>query len=235
QQVAQGQPAGGLLQGHNDTRGPARWECGRSGWWGGRFTPGGGQARPAGLSWIYPALTRPVKHIRWFCEGPMRILLVADIHANWPALQAVASEPHDVCVCLGDLVDYALEPAPVVEWVRQNARYTVRGNHDHCAAQNVTTNGKVGFRYLTTVTRALTRALLGPEDLRYLGALPVSRTVTLDGLRYLFVHASPRDPLDEYAPPDAEFWARQLQNLDLHLVAAAHTHPPYTLRLARTP
>src|SRR5919206_520276 len=37
----------------------------------------------------------------------MRILLLADIHANWPALQAL-DEPHDVCLCLGDLVDYAL-------------------------------------------------------------------------------------------------------------------------------
>ena len=41
----------------------------------------------------------------------MRILLLADIHGNWPALQAL-NEPHDVCLCLGDLVDYALEPAP---------------------------------------------------------------------------------------------------------------------------
>src|SRR5262245_1795229 len=164
----------------------------------------------------------------------MRILVIADIHGNWPALRAVASEPHDVCVCLGDLVDYALEPGPVVEWVRQYAQYAVRGNHDHCAAQDVTTTGKVGFRYLTTVTRALTRALLGPEDLRYLGALPVSRTVTLDGLRYLFVHASPRDPLDEYAPPDAEFWARRLQNLDVDVVCVGHTHHPYTLSVEGT-
>ena len=48
----------------------------------------------------------------------MRILLVADIHGNWPALQAI-TEPHDLCLCLGDLVDYALEPAPCIAWVRQ--------------------------------------------------------------------------------------------------------------------
>ena len=28
-------------------------------------------------------------------------------------LQAL-QEPHDVCLCLGDLVDYALEPAPCI-------------------------------------------------------------------------------------------------------------------------
>ena len=77
----------------------------------------------------------------------MRILLVADIHANWPALRAI-NEPHDVCLCLGDLVDYALEPALCIDWVRKNARAVVRGNHDHGAAQNVFVNGKVGFKFL---------------------------------------------------------------------------------------
>ena len=56
----------------------------------------------------------------------MRILVIADIHANWPALQAL-NEPHDICFCLGDLVDYALEPAPCVDWVRENAqRYRIQ-------------------------------------------------------------------------------------------------------------
>ena len=40
----------------------------------------------------------------------MRILVVSDIHANWPALAAI-DEPHDVCLCLGDLVDYGPDPA----------------------------------------------------------------------------------------------------------------------------
>ena len=59
----------------------------------------------------------------------MRILLLADIHANWPALQAI-NEPHDVCLFLGDLVDYGLEPTPCIQWVRRHAHHAVRGNHD---------------------------------------------------------------------------------------------------------
>src|SRR6516164_9241000 len=66
-------------------------------------------------------------------ETLMRVLLVADIHGNWPALQAI-NEQHDLCLCLGDLVDYALEPAPCVDWVRNRAHYAVRGNHDHGVA-----------------------------------------------------------------------------------------------------
>ncbi len=159
----------------------------------------------------------------------MRILVVADIHANWPALEVVLQEPHDVCLCLGDLVDYGLDPAPCVEWVRQHATHAVRGNHDHGAAQNVFVQGKAGFKYLTGVTRAITRERLRPDQLRYLGRLPVSKTVTLNDSRFLLVHASPRDPLDEYAPADVEFWTRRLQHIDVEVVCIGHTHHPYVL------
>ena len=40
--------------------------------------------------------------------------------------------------------------------------------------------------------------------------------VTLDGTRTLLVHATPRDPLDEYALPDADFWTRRLQGVVRH-------------------
>jgi putative phosphoesterase len=166
-----------------------------------------------------------------FPETLMRILVVADIHGNWPALEAVLREPHDVCLCLGDLVDYGLEPERCIQWARDNATHAVRGNHDHGAAQNVVVHGKVGFKYLTGVTRAVTRERLAPEDLRYLGRLPVSKTITIDESRFLLAHASPRDPLDEYSPPDVEFWTRRLQNVEVEVVCIGHTHHPYMLEV----
>ena len=161
----------------------------------------------------------------------MRILLLADIHGNWPALQAVAAEPHDLCLCLGDLVDYALEPGPCVAWVREHARHTVRGNHDHGAAQNVAVYGRTGYKYLSAVTRPLTRERLAAEELRWLSRLPVTRMTTLDNTRYFLVHATPRDPLDEYAPPDVEFWKRRLQDVDADVVCVGHTHQSYVLEV----
>lgn len=163
----------------------------------------------------------------------MRILVVADIHANWPALQAL-QEPHDICLCLGDLVDYALEPAPCIDWVRQRAQYAVRGNHDHGVAQNVVVSGRTGFKYLTGVTRAVTRERLAAEDLRFLADLPVTGMVTLEDTRFLLVHATPRDPLDEYAPPDPDFWSRRLQNVDADVVCVGHSHQPYVLKVGHT-
>lgn len=163
----------------------------------------------------------------------MRILLLSDIHANRPALAAIR-EPFDLCLFLGDLVDYGVEPGPCVEWVRKNARYAVRGNHDHGAAQRVYVQGVGGFRYLTGVTRPRTIQLLSDDDRRYLGGLPTSLWLTLNGKRFLLVHATPRDPMDEFAPPDLEAWTRRLQHIDADYVCVGHSHVQYMLQVGKT-
>jgi putative phosphoesterase len=160
----------------------------------------------------------------------MRILLIADVHGNWPALQAI-EEPFDMCLVLGDLVDYGLQPVPCIDWVRTKATHAVRGNHDHGVAQNVRVSGKGGFKYLTGVTRQITQERISSSDRRFLGALPVSRHLTVDGTRFLLVHATPRDPLDEYTIADADFWARRLEDVDAHVVCVGHTHHPYVLEV----
>src|SRR5215207_7324580 len=160
----------------------------------------------------------------------MRILLVADIHANWPALEAI-NEPHDVCLCIGDLVDYGVEPGPCVRWVRNDHTLTVRGNHDHGAAQNVAISGRNGFKHLTSMTRPLSRERLSPDELRFLARLPISRHITLNNTRFFLVHASPRDPLDEYAPADVEYWKRRLVNIEADVICVGHTHIPYVLEV----
>jgi putative phosphoesterase len=163
----------------------------------------------------------------------MRILLLSDVHANRPALQAIR-EDFDLCLFLGDLVDYGVEPGPCVSWVRKNARYAVRGNHDHGAAQRVYVQGVGGFRYLTGVTRPRTIQLLSDDDRRYLGGLPTSLWLTLNGKRFLLVHATPRDPMDEFAPPDPEAWRRRLQNIDADYVCVGHSHVQFIHQIGKT-
>ena len=167
--------------------------------------------------------------------GPtrMRLLIVADIHGNRAALEAIR-EPFDACVCVGDLVDYGPEPAPCVEWVRQNAAYCVRGNHDHGAAQNVEIPGSGGFRYLTSVTRPHAVASLTPDQRRFLADLPTSRMFTLGGKRFLIVHATPRDSMDEYAPAEENFWRPRLAGLKVDYLLVGHTHQPYKLQVDDT-
>jgi putative phosphoesterase len=160
----------------------------------------------------------------------MRILLVADIHGNWPALLAL-NEPHDLCLVLGDLVDYGLEPSPCIDWVRRRAHAAIRGNHDHHTAQNVTISGKTGYRYLAAVTAPFTRQRISASERRFLADLPVTRRLTLDGVRILMVHGTPSDPLDEYGQPEATFWADRLDGVDADLVCVGHSHVPYVLQV----
>lgn len=163
----------------------------------------------------------------------MRVLVLSDIHGNRAALEAIR-EDYDVCLFLGDVVDYALEPGPCIEWVRRRATHAVRGNHDHGVAQKVFLRGASGFRYLTGVTRPLTVERITDDQRRYLGSLPTTRMLTLNRKRYLLVHATPRDPMDEYAPPDVEFWTRRLEGVTADYVCVGHTHVPFILPVGST-
>jgi putative phosphoesterase len=163
----------------------------------------------------------------------MRILVLSDVHANRAALDAI-DEPFDACLVLGDLVEYGPDPAGCIAWARQHATASVRGNHDHGTAQNVDIFGVGGFRYLTMATRGPTIRMLSADDRRYLAELPTSQMLTLDGLRFLCVHATPRDPLDEYVPPDAARWAPLVTGLNVDFVCVGHTHMQFVLDVGGT-
>jgi putative phosphoesterase len=161
---------------------------------------------------------------------PMRILVVADIHANWPALEAIR-EPFDVCLCLGDLVDYGAEPGPCVQWVRENAKYVIRGNHDHAVAQNIPGGGDAGYPFLARATRPLMWKLLGAEERTYLARLPLTLHLAIDGRNFYLVHATPRDPLDEYLLDDVAQWQRRLQHHEADFVCVGHTHHQFLINV----
>jgi predicted phosphodiesterase len=65
-------------------------------------------------------------------DGGVAYLILADLHGNREALEAVlahATGRYDPIVCLGDLVGYGADPNFVVDWARENAAVIVRGNH----------------------------------------------------------------------------------------------------------
>jgi len=154
-------------------------------------------------------------------EAGVRILLIADIHANWPALAAI-HERFDACLFLGDAVDYAADPVPCIEWLRQYATAAVRGNHAALAAQ---------FGIGTFWDRGIPDRVLSDEHLTWLAELPVQQYVQLDGRRFLLLHATPRDPMDEYLEADAEQWRQRLEHVQADFVCVGHTHVPMHLQL----
>ena len=160
----------------------------------------------------------------------MRILVLADIHSNWPALAAV-QEPFDACLFVGDLVDYGTDPVPCINWVRTHAIASVRGNHDHAVAQRIPVRKVSGLHRLAAATRPLHWKLLSGLQMKYLARMPVTRKVTLDGKRFYLVHATPRDPFDEYLRDDKSAWATRLNGIDADFVLVGHTHLPFVLPL----
>jgi putative phosphoesterase len=167
----------------------------------------------------------------------VKILILGDIHSNWPALSAVAQAepgPFDACLVTGDLVDYGSDPAPCLRWVRDFATAVVRGNHDHAVAQRVAARGGAGFKSIAAATRPLHWQVLGPEDLKFLARLPVTCRVNVDEKTFFLVHGTPRDPMDEYLGGDRSAWLSRLEYVEADYVLVGHTHVPYKLELGKT-
>lgn len=162
----------------------------------------------------------------------MKILVLADIHANWPSLSAI-TESFDACLFLGDAVEYGTDPVACIEWLKQHVTHAVRGNHDHAVVQRVAPSNGSGFRRLASATRQQHWKILRPSHLKYLSRLPVTQHVELDGKTFHLVHATPRDPMDEYLANDPSGWEHRLQDIDADFVCVGHTHLPLHLELGR--
>jgi predicted phosphodiesterase len=162
----------------------------------------------------------------------MRVLVLSDIHGNLAALEAVPSTSYDAVVCLGDLVGYGPHPGPVVRWVRENATLTLQGNHDRALADGVAPGCRAQFECLARATFSLGQRQLSPEEIAYLGALPRQARRVFDGVRYLFVHATPSDPLYRYLGPESDVWATEVTGVDADVVVVGHTHIQFDIQVA---
>jgi predicted phosphodiesterase len=125
----------------------------------------------------------------------MRILVMSDIHANYPALEAVLKDAGQVdeTWCLGDLVGYGPDPNAVVEEVREIKNLTcLMGNHDVAV---------IGRMSLETFNGDAKRSLmyheqvLSASNMDFIKSLPTKPKVRAGAT---IVHGSPRDPLWEY-------------------------------------
>ncbi len=112
----------------------------------------------------------------------MRVAVIADVHANMFALEAVARRIEDIAPdelwCAGDLVGYNAQPSDVLAWVRENATVVVAGNHD---VDIVTRAAQTGTNNAARQAQAWTRDQLDDAERDYLASLPYHH-VSADGL-----------------------------------------------------
>jgi len=132
----------------------------------------------------------------------MKLLILSDIHANWPALRAVLEAEPDAeqILCLGDLVDYGPQPVECVEWAIKHVpvAWLIQGNHDWGVGCNEDPRCSPPYRRLTEITQRHSLRLLNEESKKFLGELQPLRAFEIAGAKYVACHAAPSGPLFRY-------------------------------------
>jgi predicted phosphodiesterase len=157
----------------------------------------------------------------------MRYAILADIHSNLAALQAVfedisAKGGVDEIWCLGDVVGYGPEPRQCIELVKQFCSVCVAGNHDLAA---------IGRMELSLFNPAAAEACLwtakqlNPVDARYLEDLPLK----VERDNFLLVHGSPVEPALEYII-SASIAAKNFASFTNRFCLVGHSHIPAAYR-----
>jgi predicted phosphodiesterase len=126
----------------------------------------------------------------------MRTAVIADIHSNLEALQAVLQDLEerggaDEIWCLGDIVGYGPDPRACIQLVRQLQCKCVAGNHDWAAIGKLDT---AAFNPEAAAAAQWTAEVLKRPDSDYLAGLPL----TLQWGDFTLAHGSPREPIWEY-------------------------------------
>jgi putative phosphoesterase len=171
----------------------------------------------------------------------MKIIIVSDIHGNWPALRTVfeAEPDFDRILCLGDLVNYGPFPVECVDWAREMVlpEWIIQGNHDKAVGLDEDPHCSPAYERLAEGTQVFTRRLLGPELKQLLAKLKPMRAFELDGAKCVACHASPTDPLYHYLPETAPISRWESEILAAHqpdFLFLGHTHLPMKAHFRRT-
>jgi diadenosine tetraphosphatase ApaH/serine/threonine PP2A family protein phosphatase len=126
----------------------------------------------------------------------MHYAILADIHSNLTAFEAVLSDADkrggfDKVWCLGDVVGYGPDPHECIERLRQFEPVCIAGNHDWAAIGKMDTSE---FNPVAALAAHWTAEQLTDADRDYLQNLPL----TLHENGFTLAHGSPREPIWEY-------------------------------------
>jgi len=169
----------------------------------------------------------------------MRVAILADIHGNLPAceavLQDIARNSPDFIVAAGDLALRGAHPRETVELLFERCSVLLMGNTDCYLSGNY-----LGGGYRDRVNWKMdlllwTRDQLGEANVRKLGQLPFSVRYSPRRGHDLYVcHANPRNLEDALEPTlDDAVMRHYFQNLEAAACAFGHLHFPYRRHLGR--
>jgi putative phosphoesterase len=156
----------------------------------------------------------------------MRVGIVSDVHNNVDALHYALEQMRncDVVLGLGDLIsDYRVD-VQVLQMARDAGVINIVGNHEKSILRH---------------PGSQVRQRLSGETLDYLGCLPASREINVDGRKVHVAHGSPwDDPIDTrcvyVVERDRAALARVATTTQADVVLLGHTHQAMAVRQERT-
>ena len=169
------------------------------------------------------------------------IAVISDIHSNVEALKAVLADIEargdiEQIICLGDVIGYGPSPRESLDLVAEKISVCLMGNHDYAVLYEPS-----NFNLGAETACFWTRQQLEDEPVAekrnarwdFLGKMEVKHAFS--GQRYqmgqlVFVHGSPRRPVNEYIFPDDVYSGPNkihgLFERFEHLCFVGHTHVP---------
>ncbi len=154
----------------------------------------------------------------------MRVLLIADVHANLAALRALPEA--DAVVCAGDVVGFGPNGAGVIDELLRRGARCVRGDEDDAIANGSNHPAPPSLPLAAIESREQTRASLSDAHMHWLKNLPPELELRFDGVSVAVTHAYPGDYGRYIKPTDdeTERISRAFPRCDL--VVVGHTHRP---------
>jgi predicted phosphodiesterase len=170
----------------------------------------------------------------------MQIAVLADIHGNLPALEAVAAEIYrlapDLVVVAGDFQNRGPNPREVTEFVAKSGWTLLRGNHEDYVirqSQNARTNDVTD--YYNWLPARWTADLTG-DFVESIQQLPIATTlIGPDQLSITIAHGSPRSNNEGFFPTTTDTKAKEMIGNDPpSLLCVGHSHIPFIRRVNTT-
>lgn len=167
----------------------------------------------------------------------MKIAVLSDVHGNLLALEAVLEDiRRKSCEKILFLGDYALagpEPGDTVNFCMSLSEHEniemIQGNTDKMIAdysEEVYENVAKGAPIMANALKQEAEQL-SDNQLKFLKELPVQKELTVDGIKILMVHGSPRRNNEDIMPTTPlEEVEKMISGVDANLILCGHTHIP---------
>ena len=163
-----------------------------------------------------------------------KILVLGDVHANYPALRAVWKYVReyriDRIINTGDFTVYSTYPNETIQWFRKRkTSICILGNTDRRILRILKGKKlKAPKKEEKRVMYFWTSENLLPKNIKYLKSLPRSAHLTIGDLRIGVFHGTWDDEDEALDPRTSDRRFRELaKNAPFHIHIMGHSHIPY--------